>query len=128
MLGNLAHIEVSQFDGAALGEEDVGALNVTVHNFEPVQCIQTRYHLVENGPHVGFLHVGARFFQCVDFGLQIAAVSKLHHDAERRGRLLEKGFFVAGDVGMRNGCENTHLVDCVVLFLLTQFLKQHLKG
>jgi len=61
-LSNFAHIQVSQLHSAVFSEEDICTLNVSMNNFFLMETVQTRYHLIENWPNVGFFHVCASLF------------------------------------------------------------------
>jgi hypothetical protein len=81
-LRNFADVEVSKFYESVRGQEDVSALDVSVHNFLAVKSLETHNHLIENGPDVGLFHMSHRLFECVDLGLQVATIGILHHYAE----------------------------------------------
>jgi len=75
-----------------------------MHDLFLVERIQTRYHLVENRPNVGFFHKWTSFLKIVYFSLQITTVAILHYDAKRARSLFEECFFVAGNIGMVDRC------------------------
>ena len=68
-----------------------------------VQRLETKDHLVENGPNISFFSKPCCFLGIINFGLQIAIVTKFHDDAETAGALLEESFFVTGNIDMADG-------------------------
>ena len=55
-------------------------------------------HLYESVPNFSLGKFGSLLLMVVDFLLQVAALSKLHYDAQRARSLIEKGVFVSDHV------------------------------
>ena len=97
-----------------------------MHDETRMQSVETFNHLVENMPNLRLFHLGACSFEIGDFGLEIAAIRKLHNYAQAASCLLEKRLFIASHIGMLHRCQNAHLVDGVLLFLLRELGQPHL--
>lgn len=80
-LRNFWNIQISKFYHTFLGQEHVGALYISMNNLLIVKRLQTKYHLVEDGPHIIFLCESWGFLGIIDFGLKITVITILHDDA-----------------------------------------------
>ena len=66
------------------------------------------------------------FFVLENAIVEIAAICKLHDDAERARLLVEKGLFVGNDVFVLDARENPHLVERIGLLLLGKLVYPYL--
>jgi hypothetical protein len=85
-----------------------------------MQRLQPDDHLIEYAPNLLLLHVLVPFFEVVNFGLQVAPVRELHHYAQCLCAFLKESLFVAYDIRVLNGCEDSHLVQGVLLLFLAE--------
>jgi hypothetical protein len=66
------------------------------------------------------------FFVLENAIVEIAAICKLHDDAERARLLVEKGLLVCNDVFVLDARENPHLVERIGLLLLGKLVYPYL--
>ena len=80
-LGYFADIQISHLDGAILGQEYVGTLDIPMNDLFLVQAVQPAYHLIEDVPDLSFLKGPICAFAHINLRLEVPIVAKLHHDA-----------------------------------------------
>ena len=88
---------------AAIFEEDVGRLQVAMHDAKLVHRIQTLNRLDEDLPDQPLLEIGSNLLVVVDLGKDITMVSVLHDYVQVLVRVLDEGLLVLDDVGVPNG-------------------------
>lgn len=115
----LGHVQVPQLEGAVLGQEEVSALNVSVHNLHVVQGLNSSYNLNKVLPHLFLRQVLASLFVADDLVVQVSTVGKLHDDTERAGLIVKESFLVCDDVHVVDGSQNSDLVDGLLLLFFT---------
>lgn len=97
-LGDFRDVEITKLEHSALCEEQVGTLDIPMHNLKFVQCFKTTGHLNEVPPDLLLWHERPPLFVLVYFGLQIACICQVHDYAECRRSVLEEGLLVGDDV------------------------------
>lgn len=85
-------------------------------NFEVVQSLEATDDLDEVMPNHFFTESGIWFLFQVDELKNVATIGIFHDDAKRVGSVFKKGFFVANDIGMIDGCEDADLVESIFFF------------
>ena len=100
-----------------------------MQNFALVKHLKPSDNLDENVPDFLFLDIGFSFLVVTNLLKHVSIVRVLHHKAIRvseqsycylpkgTARVIDEGLLVGNDVGMRNRCQNPHLVERI-LFLL----------
>ena len=96
-------------------------------DFLLMKDIQPTDHLLEDTPDLVFFKVAHGTLSCVNLSLEVATICKLHYNAQRASSLFIKGLFVASNVGVVDGREDTHLIDGVIFFLAGEFCKSNLE-
>jgi hypothetical protein len=95
VLRDLRHVEVADLDLALVrGEQNVGTLEVAVHDFLRVQVPEAGQDLLEVDPDDVFLERGLHARHALDVLEEIPAVCIVRHDAELFGSLVEEGVAV----------------------------------
>jgi hypothetical protein len=61
----------------------------------------------------------ANFLLIRDFGVQVAAICVVHHNAQ--ASLVHKWLFIGNDVWVAHGLQHVHLIDCVFTLLAIHF-------
>ena len=94
LLRHLADIQIAQFRGRVLVEEDIGALHVPMQYVERVQVFEPGHDLDHRLPYV-LLLVILLIVLIFAYALEnVAVVGELHDDAERVARLVEERLLV----------------------------------
>jgi hypothetical protein len=91
-----------------------------------MKSLETDDNLIENAPHIFFLHKLRVFLKLSDFGLEVSSVSEFHNNAECLGGLLVESLLVGYHVRMLNGCEDPHFVQCILLFFSLKLAEANL--
>ena len=103
LLGDFADIQITQLRIAILLQENIGALQISVQDVLAVECSQGFAHFDENFPDCRLADHPIGLLILDDFLVQIAVVEIVHHDAQARARILEKGLFVTDNARMAKG-------------------------
>jgi hypothetical protein len=74
-VGNLRHIHISKFSGHVVVQENVGTLQVSVHDLYFVHCLEAPHWLYEDLPNLTFFNISFIFFMLTDFLENVSVVS-----------------------------------------------------
>mmetsp|Transcript_28530 Transcript_28530/g.35267 ORF Transcript_28530/g.35267 Transcript_28530/m.35267 type:complete len:132 (-) Transcript_28530:388-783(-) len=91
-----------------------------------VECLQAGSHLDENVPNVALAKLRGALLVLHDFGVEVAALGILHHDAKRGGIFVKESLLVCYYVLVIDGRQNAHFVQSVLLLLFCQPLDLNL--
>jgi hypothetical protein len=81
LICNLAHIHVAQLDSQVFIQEDICALEVSVHNVQIMQRFQASHNLDKYSPDCAFIKVGSILLMVKNLLEEITVVRVLHHNA-----------------------------------------------
>jgi len=123
LFGHFTHVEVTKFNDAGLGQEQVRTLDVSVANFQIVESFETPNDLNEVVPDLVLSHLLSSALFSIDQLEHITSIRVLHDDAKTVGRILKKGFLVPNHVGVIDWGENSHFVEGILFLFATQFLQ-----
>ena len=110
LLGDFRDVEISQFDHTGFCEEEVGAFDVSVADFEVVQGFESPHGLNEEMPDLLLGVLCLVFLVFLDSLEQITVVTDFHDYAEVARLILKEGLLVANDIWMVDGSENSDFV------------------
>lgn len=116
-LGNFRDVEISELDDAILGDENVGAFDISMDNFQIMQGFEAANNLNKIVPYCFFCELGSAFFMFLDSLQQVSSVGQLHDDAKASFLVLKEGLFVSDNVWVVDRGENSDFVDGVLLLL-----------
>ena len=81
-----------------------------------MQCPQCFYHLYEDLPNDFLADLAAALLVLDDFLVEVTIVQEVHHDAEARGRVFEKCFFVTDNAPMPTQWKDRTIVTLSIVF------------
>ena len=120
---DLRHVHVPELGGVVVVEEDVGALQVSMHDLDLVHGLQSAQRLNQNLPNLPLFDVGLHLLVIANLLEHVAVVGQLHDDAEALVLVVEKRLLVLNHIGMPYGRQDAHLIDGIIAFLLAQVVK-----
>lgn len=116
---------------AAIFKEDVGGLEITMHDTQPVHRLKPFDSLNKNLPNQALFEVCANLFMVIYLCENVTVIRIFHHDTETvksRDYLLQvviividKCFLVLYDILVANRRQYTDLIDGILFFLILEF-------
>jgi hypothetical protein len=106
----LGHVQVADFGLLALGQEDVGTLDVAVQDFHLVQVPESLEYVGDLFPYFVFRQHGACFLAAVDAPTQVAVFAEVLNDLQIARLFVLKRIKIFDNVGRADRCEETNFV------------------
>jgi len=99
-------------------QEDVGALQISMENFNIMEGLQPAYDLDEYAPDFVLSYVALLLLMCGNFLEQITVIRVLHDDAKTAAGFVDKCFFIRADVRMFDTGKNTNFIEGIFLLFV----------
>ena len=96
-----------------LGEEHIGALDVSVEDIHPVQCFESVQHLYGELPYISFIDVFFSFLLGLDQSAEVPPICEFGYEKEASSILVVYCFFVAEDIRVSDAGEDADLIEAV---------------
>lgn len=121
--GYFGNVEISEFDLVrfailAVHHEQVGTLDIPMHNVVVVECLQPLHELNEVLPQLLLWKIASALLEPLDLLQDVPARAELHHEAEGHRCVVDEGLFVLDDVLMLYGREDAYFIEGVLLLFL----------
>ena len=116
MLQNPGYTKITDFDKPFLRCENVLSFEISVENFPIVDMLHGKRHLNEPVENLvlSIAHL-PNLLLVRNFGVQVAAISVVHHDAE--APLVHEGLFVGNNIWVPHCLKHVDLIDGIFSLL-----------
>ena len=120
MLQNPGYTKITDFDKPFLRCENVLGFEISVENFPIVDMLHGKRHLNEPVENLvlSVAHL-PNLLLVRNFGVEVAAISVVHHDAE--APLVHEGLFVGNNIWVPHCLKHVDLIDSIFSLLTVHF-------
>lgn len=126
LLQDLGNVQISQFVRAILTDEDIGSLEVAMEDLLVMKGLKSASDVDEGLPDVGLLDSSLRLEMLINDLHEVAAIGKLHDDAEITGGVVVECLLELDDVVVAEGGQDSDLVKCIFFLFLLHARDAHL--